>query len=142
MARISLDVHLDRFPEINLRRFMARTIGRAARDVAALYRRNIRAELDARTVKRTGTLRRSVKVRSRRIAGGRVFRPDFPATAYNTPPTRGRRGASKSGQYAFVVNHRTHFISVAAHRTERDPELRRILVKHARFILAETLAGR
>lgn len=124
MAQIRL--YWDREPRVAFaavidRRTLTRTVNCARKEIRKVFQRNLRAEIDKRTTRRTGTLRRTARIRTLR-AGASVIalQANFPGTAYNTPRGRGRRGASKSGQYAFVVNHQARFIQAARNETLRS----------------------
>lgn len=127
----------------DLERLEWRVATRSARDISRLLARNIQREIDDRTRRRTGSLRRvTIKTIRDRRNGIIRFRPQFLRTAYRTPPGRGRPGASKIGQYAFVVNHSKQFIQAAISRTEGSAELYAILRKHLAFIINEIEQGR
>lgn len=126
-----------------LERIEWRILTHAARDISRLFARHIQAVIDERTTRDTGNLRRvKVKIIRLRNQGTIRFLPQFPHTAYKTPFGRGRRGASKIGQYAFVVNHNKRFIQEAIVRTENDPQLLAILRKHRDFIVSQINQGR
>jgi len=120
----------------------ARTVARARRDLLRLYKKHLQAEIAATTSRRTGTLYRSPKPRVLDLAAHKgfvLFRPDFPRTAYATPFGRGRPGAAKRGQYAFVVNSRRQFIQRANAAMARDPQVNVIIRKHSTFIISSIL---
>lgn len=129
--------------EREIERIHWRTLTRAARDVSRLYARTIQSEIDRTTIRRTGRLR-AVKVRIARDRRNGLIRfvPQFPRTMYNTPFGRGRRGASKMGQYAFVLNRRKQFIQQATRRVQQSAALDAILEKHLRFIINQVNQGR
>lgn len=116
-----------------------RTLTRARRDIGRLYARMLREEANKVTTRRTGNLTTGLKIQSSVNRGQRfiTFRPSFPRTQYQTPRGRGDPGASKSGQYAFVLNHRFGFIEAANRRIVRSPELQAILDKHRDFIVRD-----
>ena len=124
MALLSLSVQGVRRVQRRLRAINRRWTGRTAtlarRELRKEFQRNLRREIDTRTRRRSGTLRRTARIRSPRVGVlNIVLFADFPGTSYSTPLGRGRRGASKIGQYAFVVNHRRHFIQAARDATLR-----------------------
>lgn len=129
--------------EREIQRIHWRALTRSVRDVTRLYKRTLQDVISERTTRRTGRLLR-VRIRARRNRSRGEIRlvPDFPATSYRTPPGRGRGGASKIGQYAFVLNHRREFIQEANRRINNDPQLVEILRKHLRFIVNEVNQGR
>lgn len=113
---------------------------RSRREISTLYRRELRRQIDATTRRRTGTLRRSPRVKSRLRTRTLIhFNANFPRTAYSTPRGRGRPRASKVGQYAFVVNHhrRIRFLPKAIQAVVASAELRAILQKHGRLVASE-----
>ncbi|MYJ74461.1 MAG: hypothetical protein F4089_04870 [Gammaproteobacteria bacterium] len=114
-----------------------RVVTRARRDIIRLYRQVLREEIEITTTRRTGDLSRNIKIASRTLRQRReiILRSQYPRTAYATPVNRGRRGASKRGQYAFVVNSRVNFIGRANRRMENHPQLRAILQRHLAFIV-------
>jgi len=124
-----------------LQRVRYRVIARARRDVIRLFIRILKQEINFSTTRQTGALL-GVKVssRSNRSAGRILLTPDFPRTRYQTPLGRGRRDASKQGQYAFVVNARKEFIQRAIRRMENSGEVQQILIKHAEFIVNQILS--
>lgn len=127
-----------------LERIRWRALTRARNDLVRHYRDLLRQEIDGRTTRRSGRLRRNIRiktVRNRRDAE-LVFFAQFPRTAYVTPRGRGRPGASKQGQYAFVVNNRVRFIQAANLRMLRSEKTRQILRKHLDFIVNEVNQGR
>jgi len=125
-----------------IERLQWRVVTRAANDIRRLFIRHLKTEINLATTRRTGRLLRvRVKVIRDRPNQTLRFLPDFPQTGYRTPPGRGRGGASKIGQYAFVVNSSKMFIQRAVRRTENDPELRAILRKHLNFIVNQINAG-
>lgn len=89
-------------------------------DIEHALEREVRRAIDDRTTRRTGTLRQSVIIRGRYFGRRIGLRASFPATRYLTPPGRGRRDASKMGQYAFVVDHKVRFGRLAANRFRRS----------------------
>ncbi|MDE0219361.1 MAG: hypothetical protein OXJ90_08835 [Spirochaetaceae bacterium] len=99
------------------RRALVATISCARREIRKVWQRELRREIGVTTTRRTGTLRRTARVRTLREGATVIaLATNFPATAYSTPPGRGRRGASKRGQYAFIVNHRAQFIQRSRER--------------------------
>lgn len=123
------------------RRLWRRTLARARRDLARLLLRHLKNEIRLATKRDTGALLR-VRLISRQSRRGPTLTliPTFPRTAYATPHGKGKPGASKRGQYAFVVNANPqnrprHFIQKAVRSMSSDPEVSRILVKHALFIV-------
>ena len=115
-----------------------RILGRAARDLRALFQRHLKEQIRATTRRRTGKLLRA-RVKSNRRGDTLTLAPDFPATRYVTPAGRGRPGASKIGQYAFVVNHNRDFIRRAGAAMRRDPEFAKIINRHANYILQDEI---
>lgn len=114
-----------------------RVVTRARRDIIRLYRTVLREEITATTTRRTGDLSRNIKINTRTFRRRReyVLRSQYPRTAYATPSGRGRPGASKRGQYAFVVNAKTDFIGRANRRMNNHPQLRAILQRHLAFVV-------
>lgn len=114
-----------------------RVVTRARRDIVRLYRRVLREEIDFLTTRRTGDLSRNIKINTRTFRRIREYelRSQYPRTAYATDPRKGRRGASKRGQYAFVVNAKVNFIGRANTRMRDHPQLRAILQRHLAFIV-------
>lgn len=150
MPALDIRAHIDLHPFVannpaliaRLRTVPRRTLARARWDLARLYVDEMRRAIDEKTQRRTGALR-AVRRKVVSVRGGRrvdVF-PTWPRTAYRTPPGRGRRNASKVGQYAFVVNHHRGFIQLAQENLRNSPRARRIIQRHAAFILRATLAG-
>lgn len=134
---------VERHLQRSLQRILVRTLARSQRDLARLYKRHLQAEIDRATVRRTGALR-AVRIKTFKTPGvqrSRTLAPTFPRTAYRTPAGRGRPGASKSGQYAFVLNHRRAFIQAAIARFQRDPAVSQVLTKHFNFIANQVLRG-
>ena len=129
--------------EAMVERVVWRTLTRANRNLQTLYRKHARQAIRETTERRTGNL---LKVKTRahrnRAEASLLINPNFPDTAYATPAGRGRAGASKRGQYAFVVNNRRHFLRIAQQRMGADPEVAAILSKHLAFILDQILKGR
>lgn len=114
-----------------------RVVTRAAPDITRLYRRVIRDEINKVTTRRTGDLTRNIRIRRTTFRARREYTlsAGFPRTQYSTPRGRGRPGASKNGQYAFVLNSRLRFLRAANRRMENHPELRAILQRHLAFIV-------
>lgn len=125
---------------VKLRRVEVRTIARANRDIQRLFIRHLRHQIERTTRTRNGDLIRGIKTKSRRTGRKLSILPNFTRTFYVTPPSRGRQGASKIGQWAFVVNHDTsrRFIQKAAYATLTDRELVRIIEKHFVIVLKDT----
>lgn len=111
----------------------------ARNDILTLYRQELKFAIDDTTRRRTGDLR-AVSVRSRLLRNQRSIRynPNFPRTQYNTPLGRGRPTSSKSGQYAYVVNHRREFIRLANRRTEESAQLKAIINKHLDIVISNS----
>ena len=132
---------LDRVLKAFVRRAAVEIGIRARPELDALYEQHLREAIDKRTTRRTGLLGRSPVVRSFAVSAGKrvIMRARFPATAYRTPSGRGRPGASKVGQWAFVTNHRRRFIQLANNRMRRDPRVRQIFSTHAAAALAAAL---
>lgn len=125
-----------RGPEV-YNRIVSRALGRASRELRALYLRELKTAIRERTRRRTGRL---LRARVLRESGRRTkfeFLPDFPFTAYQTPLLRGRRNASKKGQYAFVVNSSRNFIEAADSNVASSEKLESILRKHFAFIISQ-----
>lgn len=82
-------------------------------------REEVKRAIRDTTTRRTGSLLR-LRVQSR-WRGPTRYRstPNFPHTEYRTPPGTGRPGASKQGQYAFVVDNRVQFLALAQSRYAR-----------------------
>ena len=123
-----------------IRRVIVRALSRARSDIGRLYVRHLKREIRGSVRRRTGALLRIKLVRSSidRNLSIRLL-PTFPATAYETPRNRGRRNASKRGQYAFVLNSSRDFIGEATRKTASDPRLLVIINKHLAFVLAQVL---
>lgn len=128
-----------------LRRVEIRAVARASRDIQRLYKGHVARAVRQTTARRTGKLRR-VTTKARRRQSRLTINPVFRATQYRTGFGRGRPGASKIGQYAFVVNQsgsvkrRTlgqGFIEVANRRTIRDRALADILQKHFVYVFRQ-----
>ena len=150
-VRIHVNQRVERFAEANLtreelRNLEWRAMARAKRDLARLHVRHVKKQIREHHNRDTGTLLRSPRmiVRQFRRNGNPTLRllPNFPLTRYDTPAGRGRRDASKQGQYAFVLSAASRFIEFAKFDAERDPEVNRIIRKHYLFILRQILAGR
>lgn len=104
-----------------------RVLRRALPDLRRLYRKEMQKAVQAATVRRTGRLYRSPRVKAS-VKGSRlVMLPVFTLTDFKKQPGYGRRGGHKSGQYAFVVNHSKPFIRDGIARFSTSPELKRIL---------------
>lgn len=124
-------------------RIVWRTMARATRDISRIYVRHLKAEIRASTTRRTGALLAAKAKTSRRRDRLQItLAPNFPRTAYETPPGVGRGGARKSGQYAFVLNSRYQFIQRATRAARADPQLPLVLNKHFAFILNQYLERR
>lgn len=119
------------------------------REVQRIYASNIRKAIrQAGIRRRTGALNavKFVPDPQEFVAWASVaydMLPTFPRTRYRTPRGRGRPGASKQGQYAFVLNDGARkgrggspdFIGAAAAATARDPRVPKAIAKQiARFI--------
>ena len=112
-----------------LQKLPQRVLNRARKKISTLYKREIRLQIDASTTKRSGNLRKSPQVLSRRVRRGKraaTFLPNFPATNYITKNL-------DPGQYAFVLNAKRGraqgFIGRAAASMTRNPKLNSILNK-------------
>ena len=134
---------LRNFSVAGQRRLVRRTLSRARRDLARVYRRHLRSEIMLATRRRSGALLK-VRVITRMDPNKATLtiEPTFPATTYATPPGRGRRRASKRGQYAFVLNATPTekpraFVQRAGRRFEHDLEVQSILRKHFSFVLRQ-----
>lgn len=129
-------------------RFMRRVLGRSKRDLSRVLRQHVVREVRRATRRRTGRLLR-VRIETRIVPGpGLILQPQFPFTAYRTPPGRGRRnrGRGDRGQYGFVLNANPkdeprRFIQLAVAAFQADPKVPEILAKHARFILQQIIRG-
>ncbi|MDD9990377.1 MAG: hypothetical protein OXP75_01110 [Rhodospirillales bacterium] len=121
-------------------RIIWRTMARARRQIATAFKRRIVAEIRARGHVDTGAMLR-VEIKSSTYRPGLAIRffPQFPRTFYQTPRGRGRQGASKQGQYAFVVNHQSQFIQAAQARLQASGEAQAIFNKHLAFIINQSL---
>ena len=116
---------------------LARTLARARSDLSRLYVRHLKRSIRGSVRRRTGAL---LRLRILRQQSGRFtieFLPTFPQTAYFTARNKGRRGASKQGQYAFVLNSSRLFIEGANHDFINDPEAKRIIAKHLAYIISQ-----
>lgn len=131
-----LDRRLRRIERSLVKDFEATVARRAAPQIGALWRRAMVRTINERTRLHTGTLARSPRIamrvdasRSPTIRG----RASFPATQYETPRERGRPGAAKSGQWAFVVNHhrRIRFIQRSKFRLARSGRAREVIRREA-----------
>ena len=130
---------------------IARVFRRIRTPVTRIYRLELRRQIKLATERRTGRLARGT-IRPRPFGRGarsglRLF-PDFPATAYVTPGSRGRRAASKKGQYGFVVNNAMrpnarprHFIQKAFNNASARREAQRAIATAARAELRKLLGG-
>lgn len=85
-----IDAELDRVVKAGARKLAVTT-----------YREQIRRLAP----KRSGRMTRSIPIQSRWIGNQLRLVENFPRSAYRTAPGRGRRGASKIGQYAYIVAH-------------------------------------
>lgn len=131
-----------------LERVIWRTMALTRKDVNRLYKRYVQLEIDEMGLRRSGAMRKvRIRQQSKRADLSISFRPDFPATAYRTFAGRGRPGASKQGQYAFIINNTPrgvprHFIQRAQNRLRSSGEVQAAFNKNLRFIINETLQGR
>lgn len=133
---------LARFGELDAQKLISAALQRSRREIASLYRQHLRREIRATTTKRSGALLRRIDVNLVRQPGDRsilIFVPSFPRTEYRTPANRGRMGASKRGQYAFVVNAKAEFIGRANRSVQHDDRLARILQKHLAYLISRQL---
>ena len=128
-------------------RVQRRALARAKRDISRLYLRHLKRNIRRATVRRTGALL-AARVTARLHPSDPVLivHPHFPRTAFSTSGARGRRGARKRGQYAFVLNatpgdRPRHFIQMTVADLRADPELAAILLKHLSFIIEQILKG-
>ena len=151
VVRVTATRRVQRFARQKLNRqdysnLQWRAMARAKRDVGRLHVRHIKREIRRAYTRRTGQLLRSPRVIMRQFRDGNgqptlTVLPNFPLTRYETPRHRGRRDASKQGQWAFVLNAESRFIQFAKFDAERDPELGRIFRKHYLFILRQILGN-
>lgn len=114
-----------------------RAFARARGDLSRLYVRHLKAQIRKSTTRRTGRLLRAMVLRHPQGRRTLTLLPNFPATEYFTPPGRGRPGASKRGQCAFVVNASRDFIAQANIAMQSDPMVSAILQKHMAFIIRQ-----
>ena len=138
---LSLDILKNQY-----QRILFRTLARAKRDLVRIYLRELKKNIREDTRRRTGALLR-VRPISRVIGGPNPFLrilPNFPETAYITTAGRGRRGASKRGQYAFVVNatprnQPRRFIERTNEELRFNQDVVATLEKHLLFIIRSIL---
>ncbi|MDE0489313.1 MAG: hypothetical protein OXI07_09000 [Gammaproteobacteria bacterium] len=147
MARLSVALEGNAIAFLNtlsdprqVNRIIWRAMTRAQTEIGREYTKTLRQNIRARTVRRTGSLLRS-KIKKGRDRGTRTVSilPDFPRTAYVTAPGRGRRGASKQGQYAFVLEASKHFIADTTREWQESPRLQAIFNRHLAFIINEVI---
>ncbi|MCY4121311.1 MAG: hypothetical protein OXG72_10380 [Acidobacteria bacterium] len=132
----------------DLAELLVRSLARGRRDMERAYIRALKKAIrQAKLRPRSGNLARkkgSIVIRSQQRKGKSILgmNPSFPLTTYRTPRGRGRPGASKRGQYAFVLDSSRGFIDAANEHFRTDPRVGKALGKHVTYVMNQMARGR